>query len=78
VDLLRDYLLRSRPPSGGFFCPLLGRGRWDLRPSMLARALAWAPRTGLRSCVPDAMGLTISRMSSNSLRKSLSQWLWDA
>jgi hypothetical protein len=82
VDLLRDYLLRFRPPSRGYLLSAprsraLGPATFN---AGAYTCLGSAYRAAFLRAFPDATGRTtdISRVSSHSGRKSLSQWLWDA
>lgn len=82
VELLRDYLVRFRPPSGSY---LLSAPRTHaLQPAQfngyIYTGLNRTFRAAYLHAYPDATQRTsdITRVSSHSGRKSLSQWLWDA
>ena len=80
--LLRDYLLRFRPPSGGYLLAAprtQGLGSATFHPGLYT-CLGRAYRTAYLRAFPDAStrSADMSRVSAHSGRKSLSQWLWDA
>ena len=82
VDMLRDYLLRFRPPSGGYLLAAprtQGLGSATFHPGLYT-CLGRAYRTAYLRAFPDAStrSADMSRVSAHSGRKSLSQWLWDA
>ena len=89
VDMLRDYLLRFRPTSGGYLLTAprtQGLGSATFHPGLytcLGRAYwywYWYGPTAYLRAFPDASARSVdmSRVSAHSGRKSLSQWLWDA
>ena len=80
VEVLLDYLLRVRPPSGSY---LLSPPRSRSLPATSFwprpyRAMAGAFQQAYRRAFPAAREADVTRVGSHSGRKSLAQWLWDA
>jgi hypothetical protein len=73
VQLLRDYLLLRRPPSGGFlFAAPRGKSFRETRYSNFNEAL----RKAYIKAFPDATDA--KRYAGGSPRKTLAQLIWDA
>jgi hypothetical protein len=72
IDLLEDYILRERPPSGGLLLAApLGKTGFRSNPYTNQHA---AFRAAYARAHPDASDATA--YGSGSARKSMAQWLW--
>ena len=75
VDILREYLLRARPPTGGYLLSApLGTKAKSFRANRFT-AMADVFKKAFSAVFPaDPL---VKLIGSHSGRKSLSQWLWD-